>query len=141
MAEVATDMHQSFFRRGRAGMKLQQLLRCTAWLAAVLMAGTAQAQDKYGCRAPAPGTMATGPSGASCMPTGRAGDPFVFCTEGMPQHCWVPVAPLAGTWTPICYYVNYTWISTFEQICPRARSMGHWRGTKGGSPSTTPFVH
>lgn len=115
-----------------------------------LLAGTATAQsgagnasgsapaEKFGCRNPAPGSMAT-EKGASCMPVGRSGDPFVFCTEGVPDHCWVAVDPLSGTWEPICYYVNYMWTSTFSQICPRAMSMGHWQGQ--GAPSMTPFMH
>lgn len=94
--------------------------------------------EKFGCRSPVPGAMAT-EKGASCMPVGRMGDPFVFCTEGVPDHCWVALDPLSGTWEPICYYVNTTWIPTFMQICPRAMSMGHWQGVT--PPSMTPFPH
>ena len=120
------------------------LLQLSVFLgAAVLASSMAQAApaEKYGCRAPAPGGMATGPRGGACMPVGRSGDPFVFCTEGVPEHCWVSVNPLVGAREPICYYVNYEWISTFEQICPRAMSMGNWTGKRGGAPSMTPFMH
>ncbi len=115
-----------------------------------LLAGTAIAQssagksgssapaEKFGCRAPAPGPGGS-EKGATCKPVGRSGDPFVFCTEGVPEHCWVAVNPISGTWEPICYYVDETWIETYMQICPKAKSMGHWQGTT--PPSMTPFMH
>ena len=129
----------------RAGRALKRL---TASLLLGLLASTAVAQsgggsdkapaEKFGCRAPAPGPGGS-EKGATCMPVGRSGDPFVFCTEGMPEHCWVAVNPLAGQWQQVCYYLNPMWISTYEQICPKAKSMGHWQGQ--GAPSMTPFMH
>ena len=82
--------------------------RSAALLLLSVLAATAAAQqgggmDEHGCRASAPGKMAT-ENGASCMPVGRSGDPFVFCTEGMPQHCWVALSPLTGTTMKICKY-------------------------------------
>jgi len=117
--------------------------RSAALLLLSALAATATAQqgggmDEHGCRASTPGTMAT-ENGASCMPVGRSGDPFVFCTEGMPQHCWVALNPLAGTTMKICKYYNRMWIETYRKICPKAMRMGHWQGK--GAPNTTPFVH
>ena len=129
----------------RAGRALKRL---TASLLLGLLASTAVAQsgggsdkapaEKFGCRAPAPGPGGS-EKGATCMPVGRSGDPFVFCTEGMPEHCWVAVDPMSGTWEPICYYVTYTWTGTYSHLCPKAKSMGHWQGQ--GAPSMTPFMH
>lgn len=65
---------------------------------------------------------------------GRSNDPFVFCTQGVPQHNWAPVNPLAGTWrcTRRCKYVNYRWIPVYQSICPAAMSRGAWTGPGSG---------
>ena len=70
---------------------------------------------------------------------GRSNDPFVFCSEGVPQDGWVAVNPVSGTWTPISQYVNYQWIATYEYICPKAYGVGAWLGP--GSGSMIPFMH
>ncbi len=94
--------------------------------------------DRYGCNnSIAPGAMATS-RGASCMPTGRQADPFVFCTEGMPMHGWIAVAPLEGQWEPIDEYWDNTWTATFETICPRAMRLGPWQGASPASMTPTP---
>ncbi len=73
------------------------------------------------------------------LPVGRSNDPFVFCTEGVPEHGWIAVNPVTGTWTPISQYVNYQWIPTYIAICPRAFGQGQWTGP--GSGSMDPFFH
>ncbi len=70
---------------------------------------------------------------------GRSNDPFVFCSEGVPQDGWVAVNPVQGTWTAISQYVNYQWIPTYMAICPKAYGVGAWSGP--GSGSMVPFVH
>ena len=123
-------------------VRTHRFKRLSLLLLSGLLASTAAyaepPSEKYGCRAPAPGSVAT-EKGASCMPVGRSGDSFVFCTEGMPQHGWVSVDPLAGVWIPIWWDYDSTWVSAFEQICPRARQMGNWQGAT--PPSMTPFMH
>lgn len=67
-------------------------------------------------------------------PVGRSNDPFVFCTQGVREHNWAPVNPLAGTWrcTRRCKYVNKYWIPTYQRICPAAMSRGGWTGPGSG---------
>jgi hypothetical protein len=48
------------------------------------------------------------------------GDPFKFCSEGMPSDGWIPLSPAAGTWTPISQYVNYHYIPLYETMCPHS---------------------
>ncbi len=79
-------------------------------------------------------------SGAAIyLPTGRYNDPFVFCTEGVPEHGWIAVNPIAGTWTAINYYVNYQWIPTYTIVCPRGMKYGIWSGP--GPANMSPFMH
>lgn len=113
-------------------------LLCLVSSATIAQQGGGAPSEKYGCRNNSPGTMAV-EKGASCMPTGRSSDPFVFCTEGMPQHGWVSLSPLTGMWMAITWKPNLMWVDTFEQICPRAGKMGNWQG--GGAPSLTPYSH
>ena len=66
---------------------------------------------------------------------GRSNDPFVFCTKGEPNHGWVPVNPLSGTWRckrRKCRGLNTMWIPTYTSICPKALSMGGWNGPGRG---------
>lgn len=82
------------------------------------------------------------------MPVGRDNDPFVFCTQGVPEDGWVAVNPLSGSWTAITEYPNLQWIPAFEAVCPAAMSMGVWMGPGQGMaigvPGTgalVPFPH
>ncbi len=86
---------------------------------------------------------------ATCTSTGRqlprpGGDPFVFCTEGVPTDCWVAVSPVSGAWQSICLeYVNPRWIPTYEYACPLGRPRDgtgyNWQGR--GIPSQRPSYH
>ncbi|MDO5692756.1 MAG: hypothetical protein Q4G70_09790 [Pseudomonadota bacterium] len=90
---------------------------------------------------------------ATCASTGRGvlpagGDPMVFCTEGVPEHCWVATSPVSGEWSSICFgYVNPYWIDTYERMCPAGRPLDgtgyNWQGRKGipnmvGKPGSVP---
>jgi hypothetical protein len=82
---------------------------------------------------------------------GRMNDPFVFCTEGVPQDNWRPTDPTIGAWTCIVCTapVNMTWISTYQSICPLAGIGGPWTGPGMGDqwaatpvpPSLIPLPH
>lgn len=113
-------------------------LLCLVSSATIAQQGGGAPSEKYGCRNNSPGTMAV-EKGAACMPTGRSGDPFVFCTEGMPEHGWISINPLAGRWQAITQYYNPMWTDTFEQICPQVKQMGNWQGNT--APSLTPYSH
>lgn len=64
-------------------------------------------------------------------------DPFKFCTVGVPQDCWVPVAPQLGTFAVTNYYCfNPTSAAQFARVCPRALGTGGGNGGNrgGGQP-------
>lgn len=70
----------------------------------------------------------------------RSNDPFVFCTEGVPEHCWVPLVPMLGTYTVTNQYCfNAASAQLYTEVCPQAMGQGGWTGP--GSGSTTPFIH
>ena len=81
------------------------------------------------------------------LPVGRQNDPFVFCTEGVPQDNWMALNPVTGTWNCIACSlpVNMEWIAAYETICPAAMSMGAWVGPGSGdmfmgSPTPPYFI-
>ena len=76
-------------------------------LAPLLLAATVQADSGYYY----PGDIPYG------------GDPFKFCSLGMPSHGWIAVSPAAGTWMPISQYVNYHYIPTYEMVCPHSHGV------------------
>jgi len=48
-------------------------------------------------------------------------NPFLFCTLGVPQDCWVPVNPATGTFTITNQYCfNPVSASLYVRVCPRA---------------------
>ncbi len=91
------------------------------------------------CGADAQPQSSASTSQGSYTYVGRSNDPFVFCSEGVPQDGWVAVNPVQGTWTAISQYVNYQWIPTYMYICPKAYGVGAWSGP--GSGSMVPFMH
>lgn len=48
-------------------------------------------------------------------------DPFVFCTLGVPQDCWVPIDPALGTFT-VTYWSCFNPVSAalYTRVCPHA---------------------
>jgi hypothetical protein len=72
---------------------------------------------------------------------GRSNDPFVFCTEGVPEDFWIATDPLHGLYQVIDeYYYNPRWIEAYQTICPKAMATGSWEG-KDGVPDLVPYFH
>lgn len=85
----------------------------------------------------------------------RAGDPFVFCTQGqaVPDPCWKPLPPYTGgaawTYTGACDPPNKygrSWttndslaLSQYQTICAMAISSGLWTGEV--LPDMVPLKH
>jgi hypothetical protein len=84
----------------------------------------------------------------------RAGDPFVFCTQGLkiPDPCWRPLPPYTGEsymLTGVCDPPNIegrSWtvddtesLAEYGRICPLAIESGAWKGQT--PPESTPFEH
>lgn len=48
-------------------------------------------------------------------------NPFIFCTVGVPQDCWVPINPAAGTYAITHHYCfNPVSAALYVRVCPRA---------------------
>lgn len=86
----------------------------------------------------------------------RAGDPFLFCTQGQdvrknPLPCWKPLPPYTGNWMmmPYCRPPNYygkRWnnddtrsLQQYLSVCPKGEQPGRWQGP--GRPEHAPFTH
>ena len=83
----------------------------------------------------------------------RAGDPFLFCTQGLkiPDPCWRPLPPYTGNYTltgacdpPNTYGRSWTAddsesLLQYSRICPQAITSGAWKGQ--APPESTPFEH
>ena len=83
-------------------------------------------QSKCGGLAPE-GTDLGGAYFKDDLPAGQ--DVFSFCAFGYPPHCWVGVEPISGTWEIVNQYCfNPKWTSTYEKVCPKAKSVGTWKG-------------
>lgn len=54
------------------------------------------------------------------------GDVERFCRRGYPSHGWVAIDGRIGTWTPIRYYPNLTYVPSFVLRC---RSGGTYPST------------
>lgn len=92
--------------------------------AASVMAGAGE--SKCGGLAPS-GTETGGAHFNEDLPAGQ--DVFSFCAYGYPPHCWVGVEPISGTWEIVNQYCfNPKWTSTYEEVCPKAKSVGTWKG-------------
>ena len=83
----------------------------------------------------------------------RAGDPFVFCTQGLniADPCWRPTPPYTGSYVltgacdpPNSYGRSWTSddsqsLAQYRAICPQAKASGTWSGD--APPDSTPFEH
>ena len=83
----------------------------------------------------------------------RAGDPFVFCTQGLkiPGPCWRPLPPYTGSYTltGVCDPPNIhgrSWtaddtesLTQYQSICQQAIDSSAWKGQI--PPESTPFEH
>ena len=52
-------------------------------------------------------------------------NPFLFCTVGVPQDCWVPISKEYGTFSvtnPYCF--NPYSAQLFARVCPKAFPLG-----------------
>lgn len=52
-------------------------------------------------------------------------DPFTFCTQGVPEDCWLPLNKELGTFTvtnPYCF--NEASAALFATVCPKAFPLG-----------------
>ena len=66
------------------------------------------------------------------------GDPFKFCTEGMPSHGWKATNPATGSFkiTGRRGRHNPQWIPVYQAICPAAAAANGGRGLEPVGPNT-----
>jgi hypothetical protein len=52
-------------------------------------------------------------------------DPFTFCTQGVPWHCWAPISPQMGTYTVTNQYCfNPVSAQQYARVCPKGFTVG-----------------
>ncbi|AOW13460.1 hypothetical protein LPB72_10575 [Hydrogenophaga crassostreae] len=106
-------------------MKISNGVLGVALMLSVSCVWAGAGESKCGGLAPS-GTDTGGAYFNNDLPAGQ--DVFSFCAFGYPPHCWVGVEPISGTWEIVNQYCfNSKWTQKYEEVCPKAKSIGTWK--------------